>query len=528
MPKRQLTFAITALLGMAGCATRPETVASTALSARSAPAHRESTSKLAAPIAKANYIEPDDSKSEPLAAARPVEATGLEAEQAEDAPTNRQTVSLAAILQQAESQNPTLAFARERINEAYSRVDRSHALWVPSLRAGLNFNHHEGAIQDVAGAVFDTSRRSMYGGIGALAVGAGAPAVPGLLAQFHLTDAIFQPRIAEHQAASRQFGAAAVRNDTLRDAAVAYLELARAEYALAIAVEAHDHTAKLAAATDKFASAGQGLESDRERMAAELALREGQLAARQEAALTASAQLAQILHADSSITLTSDEPAIEAIDFINCDDPIETLVALGLSQRPELCEQRHLVAEAVERIHREAYAPLIPSVLLGLSYGGLGGRIGGDPYNSGDRWDADAAAYWELRNLGFGDRAAQREMSSAARQAQFREVAVLDRIAREITEAHAKVIKRRKRIEAAKKGILAAERSYSLNLKRIENVQGLPIEALQAIQALAAARQNYLDAVLDYNVAQVELCRAAGWIITETLQRTQTMAAESP
>lgn len=521
MPMRCLALAASALLALAGCATsrqqvanqeaplRSEALATKAHFANGEPQKPESSARKsgAKDVALASFAE-----SGPIA--REVAPTELPEQDAEStAAENLQSVSLASILQQAESQNPNLSFARERINEAYARVDRADALWVSSLRAGINFNHHEGAIQDVAGTVFNTSRGSLYGGLGAGAVGASSPAVPGIIAQFHLTDAIFQPRIAEHQAASRQFGAAAVRNDILRDASVAYLELVRAEHALAIATEAQENTTKLAAITEKYASAGQGLESDRERMQAELALRDGQLAARQETVLTASAQLAQILHASPTIVLTSNEPSVEPIELMRPDGPVEGLVALGLTRRPELCEQRHLVSEAVERLNRESYAPLIPSVLLGMSYGGLGGGLGGAITNTDDRWDADAMAYWELRNIGLGDRAAQREMSSAARQAQFREVAILDRIAREVTEAHAKVIKRKQRIEIAKKGVIAAEKSYSLNLKRIENAQGLPIETLQAIQALATARQNYLDAVVDFNVAQIELCRATGWTI---------------
>jgi outer membrane protein TolC len=523
MPSRRLALATLTLFAWSGCASTDNQVASPPHSASAiagAPETKLSQGERALkPSAdKANQIDVAPASFaetlEPAPIAQAVEPVEF-SEQAlgSTPPENVQSVSLAAILQQAESQNPNLSFARERINEAYARVDRADALWVPSLRAGINFNHHEGAIQDVAGVVFNTSRGSIYGGLGAGAVGAGSPAVPGLVAQFHLTDAIFQPRIAEHQAASRQFGATAVRNDILRDASVAYLELVRAEHALAIASEAQEHTNKLADITEKYAGAGQGLESDRERMQAELALRDGQLAARQETVLTSSAQLAQILHASPTILLTSDEPAVEPLELMTADGPIEGLVSLGLSRRPELCEQRHLVSEAFERLNRESYAPLIPSVLLGMSYGGLGGGLGGAITNTDDRLDVDAMAYWELRNVGLGDRAAQREMSSAARQAQFREVAILDRIAREVAEAHAKVTKRKQRIEIAKKGILAAEKSYSLNLKRIENAQGLPIETLQAIQALASAQQNYLDAVIDYNIAQVELCRATGWTI---------------
>ena len=97
------------------------------------------------------------------------------------------------------------------------------------------------------------------------------------------------------------------------------------------------------------------------------------------------------------------------------------------------------------------------------------------------------------------------------RQAQQRELAVMDRVAREVVEAHTQVAERQKRIDVAKQGIAAAERSYDLNLQRIENGQGLPIEALQSIQALATARRAYLNAVVDYNIAQFELSRAIGW-----------------
>lgn len=427
------------------------------------------------------------------------------------APRDGYPLSLSNVLYLADAQNPNVAVARERINEAYARVERADTLWLPSLRAGLNYNHHEGAIQDVAGTVFNTNRSSFYGGLGANAVGAGSPAVPGLVAQFHLTDAIFQPKIETHQAASRQFAATAARNDILRDAAVAYLELVRAEHAQAIAEEALAHTQQLADLTRQFAETGQGLQSDHRRMEAELALRQDQLVARQEAVQVASARLAQVLHADPATIIRSNEPAVVPLDVLSLEGTAASYVATGLMRRPELAEQKHLVCAAVERLNREKYAPLIPSVLLGMSYGGLGGGLGSSIINSDDRWDADAVAYWEIRNLGFGERAARSETASIARQAQMREVALLDRIAREVAEAHTQVVQRSRRTELAERGIAAAEASYALNRQRIENAQGLPIEVLQSIQALATARQAYLDAVIDYNIAQFELCRAVGW-----------------
>ncbi len=430
-----------------------------------------------------------------------------------DATPGGYTLSLGNVLHLADAQNPNVAVARERINEAYARAERAETLWLPSLRTGLNYNHHEGAIQDVAGNVFNTNRSAFGGGLGANFAGAASPTVPGLVAQFHLTDAVFQPKIAGHQASARQFGATVARNDTLRDAAVAYLELVRAEHALAISNEALLNTEKLTELTRQYAETGQGLQSDHQRSEAELALRQEELVARQEGVQVASARLAQVLHADPATTIQSGEPAVVPLNIMTLEGGPASYVATGLSRRPELAEQKHLVCEAAERLRREKYAPLIPSVLLGLSYGGMGGGLGSSIVNTNDRWDADAIAYWELRNLGFGERAARNETSSLQRQAQMRELAIMDRVAREVVEAHTQVTKRQERIELTQRGVSAAQKSYALNVQRIENAQGLPIETLQSIQALANSQRAYLNAVVDYNIAQFELSRAIGWFV---------------
>jgi outer membrane protein TolC len=127
------------------------------------------------------------------------------------------------------------------------------------------------------------------------------------------------------------------------------------------------------------------------------------------------------------------------------------------------------------------------------------------------RLDFDAVAYWEMRSLGLGDRAARQNAGSALRQAQLRQVATMDLVAREITEAVAQSRTSRKQIEIAREGVEAALHSYERNVARIEEGKGLPIEVMQAVQALSIARREYLRTVIEYNVAQFTLCRALGW-----------------
>jgi len=422
-----------------------------------------------------------------------------------------QTIDLSTALMLTAGRSPQVAFANARIEESRAQLDRAESLWLPSLRAGANYNKHEGRIQDVAGTVIETSRGSVYSGLGAGGVGAGSPAVPGLLAQFHITDAVFQPRIAQQSIRARDANARATTNDSLLATSLAYVQLLRASQDHAVANEAMQQAQELERVTREFAAAGQGLTSDHDRARAEFAMRRNELQRADEGVHVASARLAQQVRWEYAQLLQPAESHLHPITMVDNDTPAQSLVSIGLSHRPEIAESRHLVCEAVERLNRERYAPLIPSVLLGMSYGGLAGGLGSNLNNSGDRLDADAMAYWELRQLGFGEQAARREASSRIVQTRTKQIALMDQIAREIVESHAQAQSRWMQIQTAQEAVSAAQDSFDRNWDRIENGQGLPIEVLQSIQALTNAQREYTRAVADYNVAQFTLHRSLGW-----------------
>jgi outer membrane protein TolC len=419
-------------------------------------------------------------------------------------------ITLLSVLEVVDRDNPNINIARHRIEEAQAQWYRAESLWLPSIRAGVNYNKHEGRIQDVLGANVETSRGALYAGLGANAVGAGSPAIPGIYANFHLADAVFQPRIAGFVTAARQAGTEATVNDYLLQAAQAYLELLRAEQERAIAVEVRDLAQSLSDLTEAYAQSGEGLASDFDRARTELAIRSNDVLRADEAVRVASSRLAQLLRLDPTTPLVPQEPAMMPIHLFDSDAPVQALVAQGLMARPEVRESRALVCEAVNRLERERYAPLIPSVLLGVSQGGFGAGRGSDIEGFADRFDADAVAWWELRNLGHGEAAARDEMRSRLEQARWREVAMLDQIAREVVEAHAQVEARRQQIDTAQQAVQSARESYNKNRDRIQEAEGLPLEALQSIQALAQAEREYLRVVTDYNLAQFSLQRALG------------------
>jgi outer membrane protein TolC len=428
-------------------------------------------------------------------------------------------IDLPTALQLADAGNLQVAFAREQVNQALAKVQAANALWLPSLRGGTNYNRHEGAIQRVEGSQIINSRGAFYAGFGAGGYGAASPTIPGLYANFHLVDALFEPLAARQFASARSRAAAAATNDMLLQVTLAYFELLRAGQDVVISQATFADAQQLTDITAAYAETGAGLKSDANRARAEWAVRQNDVARSREAQRVASARLAQLLRLDPTVELNPAEPVVVPMEVVAFDGPVKELVAQGLSQRPELAENRLLVAEAVQRLRRERYAVLIPSIVMGASYGGMGSGINGNLADLHDRLDVDAIAYWEMRNLGFGEAAARRGAQSAVRQSQFRQLAAMDQVAREVVEAHAQVRARKGQMATAQLGMEAALASQRQNLDRIEQAKGLPIEVLQSLQALAQARREYLRTVIEYNVAQFTLYRALGWPVKSPFER---------
>jgi outer membrane protein TolC len=426
-------------------------------------------------------------------------------------------IDLPTALRLADANNLLVAFAREQVSLAQARVDASEALWLPSIQGGGSYNRHEGAIQRIEGMQIQTSRGGFNAGLGAGAYGTTTPQVQGLYANFALADALFQPLAARRFADSRNRAASAATNDTWLQVALGYFELLRAGEDLAISRSIENDAQQLVRVTTAYAETGQGLVSDANRARTELAVRMNDVRRSREAQRVGSARLAQILRLDPTVELQPADQVAAPLELVPHDAPAKELVIQGLSTRPELAENRDLVEEASVRLRREQMAMLVPSIILGGSYMGLGSGINERMAPFNDRFDFDALAYWQVRNFGFGEAAARRGAEAAVRSARWKQLAMLDQVAREVVEAHAQVQMRFGQIGVARWGVEVALASHHQNLDRIEQAKGLPIESLQAIQALAQARREYLRAIIDYNSAQFALYRAIGWPVKDPI-----------
>jgi outer membrane protein TolC len=325
-----------------------------------------------------------------------------------------------------------------------------------------------------------------------------------------LVDALFEPLAARQLVRAAAAERSSTFNDTLLEVAVGYLSLARAQARVAIAEEARRNADELARITRNFSETGQGLQADADRASIEAASRQRDVWQAREDVAVISAELARLLRLDPTVQLEAADQNPAPLDFVDRAAGLRVLIDQALLARPEMAStdaQRDAVAI---RARQEQLRPWLPNVYAGASGGGFGGSGSSDIDNFGGRADFDVAVLWQVRNLGFGNAARQREQQSLTRQASLIVQQTRDTIAAEVTQAYQRVQMRSQQVEAIRPSLESAEQAVRLNLEGVREGQLRPIEIQQAIGALALSRSLYLDSVVEYNAAQLQLLRAVG------------------
>jgi outer membrane protein TolC len=325
-----------------------------------------------------------------------------------------------------------------------------------------------------------------------------------------LVDAIFAPLAARQLVRAARADRTATFNDVLLQASAAYFNLVRAQGRVVIAEEAVRNSEELVRITRDFAEGGQGLQADADRAQVEAASRRRDALIYQEERAIVSAELSQILRLDVAMRLSPAESTPIPVEFIPPAASVRPLVSQAAGTRPEVRRADAERDAAGFRVRQEKFRPWLPHFYVGASAGGFGGGTGSDVDNFDDRADFDAAALWEVQNLGFGNAALRRETRSLYRQSDLAVQQVRDIIATEVSQAYQRVQLRRRQMDVTQFQVETAQQALRLNLDGIRGGELRPIEIQQAIGALASAQTQFLDAIIDYNIAQVQLLRAVG------------------
>lgn len=453
--------------------------------------------------------------------------------------TETMEVDLAMVLRLAGIDNPQILLARERVLEAVAQRQYAAAQILPSLHLGTSYDDHNGNLQRSGGGILKVDRNSYYVGAGANAIGAGTVSIPGIGWNLNLSDSIYQCLVSRQQVEQQRFASRAAENRMLGLVANAYLDLLYAEGKRALAIVNRRDARAVATLTAKYAEAGAGREADKQRAATLLVHRQAEVIGAEGEVLQASARLAERLNLDPSIRLHAAEDRVVPSGVVPEPIPLPELIAIALLNRPELGERQAAIRGALLSLQAAKVLPFSPNLLIGLSYGGEGGGsnlvhepVGtsifarGDPRfgQSAERLDFDAVGYWTLQNLGVGNLALIRLSQSKARTADLQFQATLDQVRAEVAQAQSRTQARFAQIQSTEKAVTAITIGYGEDAKAIRASIGParvahPIELMDSVRLLADARRAYLEAIIKYNQAQVELYVALGQPPADTLAR---------
>jgi outer membrane protein TolC len=405
-------------------------------------------------------------------------------------------INLATALKLAGAKNLDIQIAQEKLNEAEANHHTALIQYFPWVSPGLSFRRHDGNTQEVGGNIIDVSKQSYTAG------------ATGFL-QWDFASALYQSLLTHQLVKAADEALESQRQLTILSAANSYFDMAYAHSAVGVAEEAvkiSDTYAKELHQAVEIGIAYKGdelrviIQTERNRIALQQALEFQRMTA---------IQLSQILHLDLLIELIADDAELTPLTILETNEPFETLLNKALNTRPEIKQNRALIAAAIEQKNASLYGPLFPTLNAQAGVGGLGGGRNDTMGNFGSSEDFSASLNWRIGPGGLLDTSRIDAAQSKEKQAELNADKIDDEITRQVIEAFTHLRVLQSQLESNQRILDAADRGLKLADLRKEFAVGIVLEHIQAEQDLTQARKEYLKLVSEYNKTQF----IANWAI---------------
>ncbi len=433
-------------------------------------------------------------------------------------------INLATALRLSDARPLVVAAAQARTWVAEAELAQAKVLWVPDLNVAFDYLRHDGGGPDFNKAILTfPSVNFFYGGAG-------------LIGMIGTTDAYYQPLVSRQVLNSRQWDIQTAKNDALMQTADAYflVHQYRGMYAGTLyTVEQGQELVK------RLMTQGRDLvplyEVDRARnMVADL--QQMAVSARENWRVQ-SARLTRVLRLDPRAMVEPLERDHLQITLIDPDRSLDDLMAIALTNRPELASRQALVEAAAVRIRREKARPFLPIVLLNgyQTPGGMllqAGFFGMGPNGKLNQWtgreDVSVQLIWQLQNFGLGNLAQIKKQRGQESRAIIDLRRTQDHVAEEVNQALARVQSASARVTQAERSLRTGIIAYNGSSEGLKQTSRFgdelmlisrPQEAIYALQLLKTAFDEYYTTVADYNRAQFELFHALGYPANEVTLR---------
>jgi outer membrane protein TolC len=350
------------------------------------------------------------------------------------------------------------------------------------------------------------------------------------------TDAFFQPLVAQQQLNARHWDVQTAKNDALMQTADAYflVHQQRGMYAgtLYCVQRGHDLIERLVTMSRDLIPE---FEVERARNMVAI-LQQRAVSARQQWRVDG-ANLTQVLRLDPRSVVEPLEPDHLQITLIDPGRTLEDLMAVALTNRPEIASRRAMVQAETAALRREKMRPFIPNIVLNgfqtpfeMIQAGIFGFGPNDRMNQWTgRFDFSVQPLWQLENCGLGNLARIKRARGEQSQAIIELFNAQDAVAADVTRALARVQSAALRVLQADRslrtGIITVNGTFE-GLKQISRFADVlvlinrPQEAVYSLQMLNVTFEEYFTTVAEYNRGQFELFHALGYPAQEVALRS--------
>jgi outer membrane protein TolC len=414
------------------------------------------------------------------------------------APAKVLPVSLDTVFHLAEGQNPQVALARARVDEAFAEQDVAATRWLPNIWFGAAYWRHEGGIQNEDGTLQHSSFGSLFGGLE-------------VTGSFDIRQFAYERVNAERKVWQHKGELSRISYENLLDAAETYIDLLAARTGEAIAITAEKDLRSLLERTEKVAKQEAGARVEVARIQADLRGREQIIFRLREQAAAASAKLVYLLGLDPCTVLVPVDGTLAPLDLIDAAVPMCDLVGRALATGPGIQEMEgllNLIHRSIEQAHGPSrFAPVLE---MRMAEGAFGAGPG-DAMNWDNRWDLGVQARWNLTDL-LTRHQRQRVLDTKVSQAHLAYQDLRAKLTLGVQESREGVLAGREQIRVGQEQIDFARRAYDLSDERLRNnlTGSSASEVLLSLQSLAIARVGYVNALRSYDKAQLRLLILTG------------------
>jgi outer membrane protein TolC len=402
-------------------------------------------------------------------------------------------ISLDTVLRLAPDRNGQMAIARQRLQEAFAQQELAAKQWLPELTFGTAYYRHEGGIQEFTGHFIHSSYGSLFAGLE-------------MHGKIDLRDAAYKRIDAERKVWQQKSELSKLTSETLLDAAGTYVDLVAARTTELLSLDSEKKMADLMELAQTLAKIDSGLRVEVVRLGAEIQGQKLITRKTQEGAAAAAAKLNYLLGLDPAGMLIVVDRQLPPVALVNAAMPLDMLVSQAQSKGPGVRELEGLLA-VVEDSRAKASGPgrFLPTLEMTMAEGAFGAGPGSQS-TWDNRWDLGLHVKWSLTEA-LTARERRRIADAQNQQVRLSVQELRAKLTLGVQEAREACLSGQEQIAVGQLQIKAAEESLELSNSRLkENIKGRsPSEVLMAIRAAAGARLTYLQAIRDYDKAQLRL-----------------------